>query len=112
MMTRKQYMEEYSKHTGNKTAQMELHLSYYSQFVTEGLCSYIKRTIGEHRILNSKHPYFSDIPLREWDSLMVRHYVSAKLLKDTGEGGSISTYVCIAKTAADIIRGITISDEE
>ncbi|CAM0091292.1 hypothetical protein SIPHO059v1_p0087 [Vibrio phage 264E42.1] len=76
---------------------------YYRQFVTEGYLNKVASYIGRDRIVASTCPNFSDIPLKEWDS------VSAPLgtneaMHRLGDYLTLSGMVCIAKEAARQIR--------
>jgi hypothetical protein len=80
---------------------------YYSQFVTPGVIALVDRCVGLSRIKASKHPFFGDIPLAEWDAL--RHGVSIHMDREQfekldGPAVSLSDKVCIAKSAAELIR--------
>ncbi len=88
---------------------------YYGQFVNESILSFVEASIGRKNILNSTDPHFNDIPLQKWDRLneMIRHMVDKKLLSQTQDNyqlkpgqyvWSLSDVVCIAKTAAKIIK--------
>lgn len=92
MITRKEYMMDSSR----------LFNDYHGQFVSQGLKNYVVTTIGPDRILNSRAPYFNDIPLVSWNRLqpVVKQYISRKMLTDLGESMSLSLVVCVAKTAA------------
>lgn len=71
----------------------------------------VARGIGEEAIRASKGTPFNDIPLAKWDRLVgwdcphVRDpLVGHARLALSGEDSSLSTHVCIAKTAAAIIK--------
>lgn len=92
MITRKQYMNrEYS------------HDQYYSQFVNEPIYHLVLRQFTAKRLADcSDQEYFNDISIHLWDHMESswRALVDKSLLKDTGEGWSSATSVCILKAAA------------
>ena len=95
MWTRKQYMAgEVSHH------------EYYSQFVTQRVISFVRSHIKESRIMQSTDPHMNDIPLFMWDEMHgVIEACCREKLKQAGQGGvSLSDTVCIAKTAARMIK--------
>lgn len=95
MITRKQYLFD-------GTAS---HAEYFRQFVNEPILKLVASTIGIDAIKNSKDEHLNDIPLKKWDLIenSVRRLTDSKLLKETGEGWSSCTSVCIAKQAARIL---------
>ena len=101
-ITRKQYMENSS----------ELHHAYYSQFVTEATKRYILSDLTIKQIqkaLDSGDEHLNDIkiPFNNmgsggnwwWDYAPI----NITLLKELGEGRSLSTHTCVAKAAARIL---------
>ena len=92
MFTRQQYMNNECTHR-----------QYYAQFVTRGIRSSVKRSVGLDNLVRcSDQEYFNTIPLRLWDVLTynIRVMVDKALLASANEGWSLSTGVCIAKEAA------------
>lgn len=83
------------------------HNKYYEQF-GKHLINLVSLRIGLKRIQNSKCKHFNDIPLKEWDMLeiSVRNQVGLMLREANGKaaGVSLSDCVCVAKSAARIIR--------
>ena|SRR5215813_11080401 len=79
------------------------HRGYYGQFVTPAFKTLILSRIGLDKLLASKDPHFSDIPLGLWDSLSnglgTRGDMSA-MLKAQGDRWSMAGAVCIFKEAA------------
>jgi hypothetical protein len=106
MITRQQYMTD-SEH---------LFQPFISQFVNENVKMRVLAYIGKEALLNSKDEHLNDIPMKKWDYLtgfsfsthtgemLQRPYtiepIDIKLLKETGEGVSSATLVCIYKEAA------------
>lgn len=83
------------------------HREFYSQFVTEGVISLVKRTIGVKRIVNSVEGSFNDIPLRLWDSVgdwIVQNVSVRKLILQADNAVYTMYGVCIAKEAAAQIK--------
>lgn len=92
MITRRQYMNcEYT------------HDQYYSQFVNEPIYHLVLRKFTAKRLADcSDQEYFNGIPNHLWDHMesSCRALVDKSLLKETGEGWSYATCVCILKAAA------------
>ena len=84
------------------------HEVYFSQFVDDRVVSVILRSIGIEDLLSSKDEHLNDIPLHKWDSLTSLMGLNKNLsdkLKETGEGNSKASMVCIFKNGArQIIR--------
>jgi hypothetical protein len=100
MITRTEYMADKSPDAFHK---------YYSQFTTPSVQRLVASVIGVDRIKRSTDPDFNDIPLQEWDNLQgyILSCVGSSLAKANGSGGiSLSDCVCVAKTAARIIKGV------
>lgn len=96
MKSRKEYMKGEISHD-----------EYYSQFVNDDIIDYVRRTIGEERIKESKDKYFNNIPLRLWDNMQGDIVMMCgRKLKDVSNGGvvSLSDCVCVAKQAARMIK--------
>lgn len=91
MIARTQYIEDRTPGA---------HHHYYAQFVTEPVINAVVQKIGTKALRGSSDYHLNDIPLQIWDSLSFP--VDKKLLEEAGEGFSLSTKVCIAKTAARI----------
>lgn len=92
MKTRKDYMD-------NKVS----HEDYYGQFVTDGVKSIVANRIGIDRIKKSKDRSFNDIPLKEWDDIILSSSIADKV-REAGDIYSLSTQVCILKAAARLIK--------
>ncbi|MGO4302207.1 hypothetical protein [Cupriavidus sp. RAF12] len=101
MLTREQYMAQYSGKS--REEQAALHREYYAQFVPNGLKSFVVSCIGAERILASTDPHMNDIPLHEWDRLdgYIRP-IGARIHKQINGSSvwSLSDTVCVAKEAA------------
>lgn len=92
MITRQEYMQ----------GSINLHDTYFRQFVTDSVKQRVARVIGVDRIKDSTDKHFNDIPLRLWVSMFPLG--SQELRKQLGECNSFSTTVCIAKAAARMIK--------
>lgn len=97
MITRAQYMENYS----------ELHNAYYLQFATASTFQFVRSSIGIDKLKTSKDKYFNDIikhgPFGGW--IWDSSPVNSTLMKELGEIGerslpSKSTHTCVGKAAA------------
>lgn len=103
MFTRAQYMNRECSHQ-----------EYYGQFVTLNVLRLVENHIGRDRILTSSDPHFNDIPLYQWDKLcspilsMVGHRIRAV---NNQSFVWLADAVCIAKAAAEMIRGRTKKGE-
>lgn len=79
---------------------------YYQQFVTEALKKLAVNffSLGRLRAAYRADTRLNAIPLREWDSLALatRNPELEAKLKECGDFWSISTGVCIMKTAASL----------
>ena len=100
MITRKEYMStpaEYAAHA---------HRSYYGQFVTPGVRSFVAQCIGTKNIKESTDPHFNDTPLRLWDDLhsSIGAMCGRAICAASTGGYSLSDTVCIAKEAARQIK--------
>jgi hypothetical protein len=104
MFNRKQYMNHECTHD-----------EYYSQFVNNAILSRVKSRVGEARIKGSTDPHFNDIPLAEWDSILIQTLIDKKLFKSLENVTyresdrhlfiwSKCSNTCIAKQAARMIR--------
>ncbi len=87
--TRKDYMD------GNCD-----HDTYYAQFVTADMLSYVAIVIGKDKIIASTDKHFNDIPLRHWDSLANSMHNGWGLLAKSN-----------ASTTRDNIPNISLSDK-
>lgn len=93
MFTRKQYM--------NKEC---THREYYGQFVTAGTIEYVRRGIGEKKIMESSDPvFFNDIRLYKWDRL-VSQVPGSRKFKEAGDVYTLAGGVCLLKEAARQFR--------
>jgi len=77
------------------------HQEYYAQFVNDDIKRHVISVIGEKAILESQDPYFNDISIKLWDSIMP---YTQGWLRDAGDYPTLSSAVCIAKEAARQIR--------
>jgi len=75
------------------------HRRFYAQLVNDRTIAHVVNTIGAKRIKASTDPHFSDIPLKEWDSLAGRLPIAMKL-EALGDYLTLCGIVCIAKEAA------------
>ncbi|AXH72677.1 MAG: hypothetical protein [Caudoviricetes sp.] len=96
MFTKDQYMKHECTHE-----------EFYGQFVTPHYISVVKSSIGIDNILKSTDEHFNDIPLKKWD-MIARYGMDMKMdynkIKSTGGVYSLSTFVCILKQAARVIK--------
>lgn len=122
-MTRNEYITTYTTgEEGYKTFR-----AYYNQFITKEITDLVRKTFGVDRLKKAykDDKHFNNIPLSYWDRLaglgkgcnvrsidqwndtggksVLKSLVDMKLIKTCGEGWSLSTAVCIAKTAAENI---------
>ena len=97
MITRQEYIQDSAN----------LHQAYYAQFVDNYILNLVKSNIGLIKIKQSNDQYFNDIPLTQWDRLhgIISMRCRAKY-KQLGECNSLSTSVCIAKSAARILKEV------
>lgn len=72
---------------------------YYGQYVTAAVIRLVRRTFGK-RIVQSKHPYFSDIPLEEWDRVVLPPLPWKKY----GDHQTTAGRICVLKEAARQIK--------
>lgn len=83
------------------------HEEFYTQFVTPYYVNVVLDQIGMDDILNSTNEHFNDIPLKKWDSIS-KCAMAAKIdydkIKATGATYSLSTFTCILKQAAQMIK--------
>lgn len=92
MHTRKDYMDGRCDHR-----------TYYAQFVTMAVFRMVERRFTVERLVRcSDQAYFNTIPLHQWDQLVptLERMVDRRLMKELGEGWSLSTGVCILKEAS------------
>lgn len=90
------------------------HREYYAQFVNANLRDYVRKSIGRKLIVESKDESFNDIPLDAWDSIAhtMRYLMNTEEFKYASDSKpgfinwSLSDGICIAKTAASIIRDL------
>ena len=81
------------------------HQEYYAQFITPGIIRLVVAKFGRAQLQNCNDPHFNSIPLSQWDDISPRiNAVAEGKLKEAGDGCSLSSGVCIAKVAAEIIR--------
>ena len=99
-----------------------LHRSYFGQFVNEEVKDAVLQAISKEALMASKDEHLNDIPIDKWDALSGFRFskttgemltrpinidpIDIKLLKETGEGVSCATLVCIYKEAGKQIKGI------
>jgi hypothetical protein len=116
MITRKQYMEQYSLEDGTNLFQ-----EYYGQFVNDSIKKLVETTFTKEKLSSALKTdlHLNNVPLAKWERLAglsgrqtinswndsggqsaLKRLIDGKLLKETGEGWSLSTAVCIAKEAA------------
>lgn len=95
-----------------------LHRQYFGQFVNENVKRAVLHAIGKEALLASTDEHLNDIPMKHWDRLsgfafrgseMVMRPtniepIDIKLLRETGEGVSCASLVCIYKEAGKQIR--------
>lgn len=77
------------------------HQEYYEQFLSPQSVLTVVENIGASRILESRHPFFSDIELAEWEHIGGGLPAAFGLANDTR---TISASVCLAKAAANVFR--------
>jgi hypothetical protein len=77
----------------------DVHHAYFAQFVTPVITQIVLESIGKERLLKSRDVHLNDVPLRLWDNLPFPWHMEKKI-RDAGENMSLSTKVCIYKTAA------------
>jgi hypothetical protein len=103
-MNRTEYLDAYMD---SESENYKLFRLYYGQFVNERIKKFILNRFTEARLkaVYKQDKHFNNISLECWDSLApyIRTLVDMPTLKLTGEGWSLSTAVCIAKTAAEEI---------
>jgi hypothetical protein len=82
------------------------HHDYYAQFVTPAVLDVVRGAIGVERIRASADPHMNDIPLPLWDALESRIHgaMNTTAFHAAGETRSLGTAVCIAKTAARMLK--------
>ena len=78
---------------------------YYGQFVTDTIRFIVEGTIGVERIMRSTDPHLNDISLYSWDRLepLIKPLIKEQM-KKAGDHVALSSVVCVAKTAAKLIR--------
>ena len=79
------------------------HERYYGQFVYPAIYHLVMNYFGAERLVNCRdQKNFNTIPLHTWDMLssQVWYRVDRNLLKQAGEGWSLSTSGSILKEAA------------
>ena len=113
MITRKDYMDNLDPYVPGEVSKG--HRAYYAQFVTASARELVKRTVGMDALLASQDAFMNDIPLAVWDRMAggsgragqgdsrvyhIPRHVPMGLIREAGEGYSLSTGVCIVKEAA------------
>lgn len=100
-MNRKQYMDADKLTNGvyDGSKGQEVHHAYFSQFVDERVTGIVLDTIGADALLASRDIHLNDVPLRLWDNLIFPWHME-KRIKEAGDNLSLSTKVCVYKTAA------------
>lgn len=87
---------------------VQLHRTYYSQFVTDEIKQLLLRHITRQEIEQSTDRVFNDIPLRLWDALVPNLPRSVEeQLREQGDCLTLCSGVCILKEAAQQIREST-----
>lgn len=78
---------------------------YYAQFVNTLVLNRVLSRLGKERLAASTDENFNDIPLAEWDAVLIPAE-SANLMRECGDYLTKAGSVCIAKQAArEIISG-------
>jgi hypothetical protein len=100
-MNRQEYMEADNLTDGSYDGSkgFEIHHAYFTQFVDERVTGIMLADIGAERLLASRDCHLNDIPLRLWDNLIFPWHME-KRIREAGDNLSLSTKVCIYKTAA------------
>lgn len=109
IITREEYLQ-------NSSA---LFWDYHAQFLTPASVNYVREAIGNDRILESRDPFFDDIPIKEWDYLQMfkvinlNLWISQNRLKDSPASYwcSDSDNVCLGKAAAYLIKKENENDD-
>ncbi len=111
-ITRKEYVARTCAAATPEEA-MELHRTYYGQYVEEWAKDAVIRFIGFEAILASTDEHFNDIPLWRWDILAsplsrpdgpASGSAICRKMAELGDSPSLSGLVCIYKEAARQIR--------
>lgn len=100
-MTRDEYLKAVV--SGTKGA----HRQYYGQYVTDQVLGLVRNVFGR-RIVQSKHPCFSDIPLEEW----ARIVLPPLPWKKYGDYQTQAGKICVLKEAAQQIKERTSRAEK
>lgn len=100
-MNRKEYMDADKLTDGayDGSKGHDVHHAYFSQFVNSWITDTVLSHIGRERLLASRDVHLNDIPLKLWDDLPWP-FGMEKRIREAGENMSLSTKVCIYKTAA------------
>lgn len=100
-MNRKEYMDADKLTNGayDGSKGYDVHHAYFSQFVTPEVTQIMLDYIGAEKLLASRDVHLNDIPLNRWDALPFPWGMEKKI-REAGENMSLSTKVCIFKTAA------------
>lgn len=103
MIMRNEYMDADKLtdgvYDGSKGA--DLHHAYFSQYVNKWHIETVLQRIGADKLLASRDFHLNDIPLKMWDDLPMTAHIATKA-KEFGDNTSLSTKVCVYKTAARI----------
>jgi hypothetical protein len=103
MITRQAYLDGFCSHR-----------EYYAQFVNDYIIAYVARQIGGQRLIESTNEHFNDIPLEEWDSLVLVDMIHSEKYLESFESLWVDDstnprkfglppfifFVCVAKEAA------------
>jgi len=102
MRTRKEYINKEVSHD-----------DYYAQFVTERVIAKVSYWIGINQIIKAYQtdPHFNNIPLSQWDAVLVPQEV-ADLLEEAGDYLTLAGQVCINKRAARMIAEKRLDKEQ
>lgn len=116
MITRKEHMDNLDPYVPGQVSPG--HQAYYAQFVNEAVKREVLDKVTLERLQASTDPHMNDIELAVWDKMAggsgrahhgdsrVYHrpfWLNEKLIKEAGEGYTLSTGVCILKAAARIL---------
>lgn len=77
----------------------DVHSAYFAQFVTPEITATLLSHIGVERLLASRDVHLNDVPLKLWDDLPYLQVIMSKAA-EFGDNNSLSTKVCVYKTAA------------
>lgn len=100
-MTRDEYMsaEKLTDGAYDGSKGYDVHHAYFAQFVTSEVTETLLSYIRPERLLASRDIHLNDVPLHLWDNLPYLPIIMSKA-KEFGDNTSLSTKVCVYKTAA------------